>query len=141
MLKKNERKNCALKKEKIEVIWRHITLLTVPLRRVRYKLLYIVLHQLIRICRREGMTSIDYSPSVRSSVTTVSLKSLFRSSEHLFTIPAHLHICRPPSRPPSRVATPVQAVPSCRGLYDFVAESSGELSFKEGDTIRYIIYG
>lgn len=44
-----------------------------------------------------------------------------------------------PSPRPSPATTPTRGppvMPSCQALYDFDAESAGELSFKEGDTIN-----
>ena len=44
-----------------------------------------------------------------------------------------------PSPRPSPATTPTRGppvMPSCQALYDFDAESPGELSFKEGDTIN-----
>ena len=41
-----------------------------------------------------------------------------------------------PSPKPSPASTPTRSQPSCQALYDFDAESPGELSFKEGDNIH-----
>ena len=42
-----------------------------------------------------------------------------------------------PSPRPSPASTPTRAAqPTCQALYDFEAESPGELSFKEGDVIN-----
>ena len=48
------------------------------------------------------------------------------------------HPTTSPRRSPATTPTrgPPPTMPSCQALYDFDAESPGELSFKEGDTIN-----